>query len=522
MLLRAVLTLSLIAQSVLAARFKVIAPSAKTADSVLVMVDGRTFRLNILEEDVPYFTGDVNLSGDSVQYKYVVDGKAEPFERTLEGQSTRNDFFNRPVTYANIPKLPTVIGENDWDKAIPPGPIWDTNYIPTVFVNGNPDEMESLITGLSKDIYNVKLTLIDVDDVHTFQNARFQLHKPGKTHNNAKQSWKWQLPEGQQLNGRDFFKIRHMEEDPTQIREKLYADILRAMGTAANQANMIRFFINGESMGTFNMLDDIPSYSYVEANFYGGKAARMGPLFDGASGASFKDVPDNYDSFIAAPESSENKKLLHELGRALSHLNPRSDADIAELKKHFNVDQFLRYMVMEFLTGHWDGYWQEQTNIGAYEDIDNQMVHFLAQDFDATFGVNIARPKDFVNVPYTEYPELFPGGYLINMFLQNDHLRETFETYLVKTVTTLFNNQTLTPHVLAYHEFILPDLKWDRNIKQRSPGIDFGWEFPQVIENLWKKVDAPNGNGGGADWGLCEWIVAKSKAVAREFRLKGI
>lgn len=44
--------------------------------------------------------------------KYVVNGKEESFERTLEGESTRNDFYDRPVTYAAIPALPKPIKEN--------------------------------------------------------------------------------------------------------------------------------------------------------------------------------------------------------------------------------------------------------------------------------------------------------------------------------------------------------------------------------------------------------------------------
>lgn len=59
-----------------------------------------------------------------------------------------------------------------------------------------------------------------------------------------------------------------MEEDPTQMRENLYADILAALGTYGNKANMIRFFINGEGFGTFNLLDDITMYSYIRSMFH--------------------------------------------------------------------------------------------------------------------------------------------------------------------------------------------------------------------------------------------------------------
>lgn len=65
------------------------------------------------------------------------------------------------------------------------------------------------------------------------------------------------MPEGQYIYNRNYIKLRHMEEDPTQMREKLYADILQAMGVYANQANIVRLYINGQGMGTFNMLDDV-------------------------------------------------------------------------------------------------------------------------------------------------------------------------------------------------------------------------------------------------------------------------
>ncbi|KAI9299504.1 spore coat protein coth, partial [Cunninghamella echinulata] len=347
------------------------------------------------------------------------------------------------------------------------------------------------------------------------------LHTPGKSKNPAKQSWKWELPSGSVLNGRTFFKIRHMEEDPTQLREKLYADILRAMGTYGNEANMIRFFINGEGMGTFNMLDDIPNYSYIRAMFYqgGNLPSNLGGLFDGTSGVTFEDTSSNYNNFVPAPGSSNDQALLKKVCKDLAALSPKNDDAVTKFSNELDVDQFLRFMVMEYLAADWDGYWQEQTNIGVYEDLDNNKVYFLGQDFDATFGVNIAQGREFVTWSYKDYPKKFPKGILMNTLLQNDNIKSTFENYLTTTVTSLFNNNTLTRHILAYHDFILPDLEWDRSIKQQSPGINYGWTYSQVTENLWHRVSAPNHNGGGADWGLIEWINARSQTVAKEFGL---
>ncbi|KAG0165278.1 hypothetical protein DFQ28_011071 [Apophysomyces sp. BC1034] len=498
--------------------FRVVAPGAT---DVNVSVNGQTTKLAAADPNVPYFTGKAEAA-DGTKYKYVVNGQAEGFDRTLEKgrTSTRNDFHNRPVTYANIPKLPWPIKDNMWSRSDGDVAMFDDNYIPTVFMTGNAAELDNLVKNVPADLYKVKFTFIGPEEVKEFSDVSFGIHGAGKKHNNAKQSWKWQLPEGQFLDNRNYIKIRHMEEDPTQMREKLYADILRAMGTYGNRANMVRLFINGQGFGTFNMLDDTPEYSYIRAMFYGGKPpAQMGPLYDGATGASFQySETGDYSSFKPNSKSPSDYSALDPLCKAFNQTNVKDDAAVDNFAKQFDVDQFLRFMVMEYLAGHWDGYWMFQSNDGAYQDPNDHKWYFIDQDFDGTFGINIAEPegKEFIKVSYTKFPERYPGAVMINRLLENDKTKAKFETYLKDTVQVLFNNVTLTNRVLSYHDFILPDLQWDRTIQQQSPGLNFGWKIEQATQNLWQAVDAPNANGGGASWGLVEWIAARSQAVAQE------
>lgn len=314
-----------------------------------------------------------------------------------------------------------------------------------------------------------------------------------------------------------------MEEDPTQIREKLYSDVLKAMGTYVNEANMVRLFINGEGYGTFNLLDDITQYSYVNARFHAGKPpAEKGPLYDGASGASFAySAAGDYYSFVPNPTGPAGYDGLNAMCKAFSELNYQDDNAVSQFNKQFDIDNFLRFMVMEYLGGHWDGYWMAQTNDGAYQDPTDKQWHMLDQDFDATFGVNLDVPegKEFAKMSYTTLAGNYPNATLISNLLKNPSSKATFETYLKDTVQVLFNNVTLTNRVLAYHDFILPDLEWDRSITQRSPGINFNWTFEQATQNLFEGVTAATPGTGGATWGLIEWIAARSQAVATEFKI---
>ncbi|KAI7902604.1 coth protein-domain-containing protein [Cokeromyces recurvatus] len=522
-------SLSFIALSLLTAvnaasvTFKLIAPNA--TEKVQVDVGGHLTTLTASDPDIPYFTGVAELAVNQT-YKYIVDGLHEKFDRTLSpksnGSSTLNEFFDRPVTYAtDIPPLPLTLTQGAWTRGSTDDPIWDSNYIPTIFVTANQKDMNNLILNVPKSTYKAKITFIGPDSVHSFENCLFGLHKPGRKHNDAKQSWVWSLPKGQFFANRNWFKIRHQEEDPTQIREKLYADLLRHMGTYANEANLVRFFINKEGMGTFNMLDDVIMYSYISAMFYNGKPpSQMGGLYDGATGADFNPKT-GYDSFIPNVESPVDQYALAPFAEAFAAVDYKNDEQVKAINQWFDVDQYLRFMIMEYLTGSWDAYWMAQTNDGAYIDSAAKptMLYYLPQDFDATFGVNLAYPKSFINITVNEWPAKFNKAFLINNFVSNPTLNATFRGYLKTTVEELFNMKVLEPYITARHKFMWPDLVWDRSIKQRSPGNVYGWTAKQTKENLYKGVTAPGKESGGAQWGLLEWIKAKEEVARRELNI---
>ena len=153
-----------------------------------------------------------------------------------------------------------------------------------------------------------------------------------------------------------------------------------------------------------------------------------------------------------------------------------------------------------------------------YKDYaNNNTYYYLGQDYDCTFGINL--PVNPLNWTYQNYISNYTDAVLINGLLKNENITNTFETYIQDTVKELFNNNTLGKHIMAYREFIAPDIKWDRSIKQLSPGIIYGWNYDQSYDNLFEEVDAPNKNGGGAEYGLTEWIEKKSKVVAEVFKL---
>jgi len=502
--------------------FRVVAPGANT---VQVSVAGQSTTLTASDPDVPYYTGSANLDAN-VSYKYVVDGQAEPFDRTLSSSrnQTMNDFYGREVTYANLPKLPwPITTDPQWTRMGSKTPVFDDNYFPTIFITGDAAQVTNLVTNVPAEKIPVKYTFIGPEEVKVFNNCSFGVHHPGGKNNEAKQTWEWSLPEGQDLYGRNWMKARNMDQDPTQIREKLYADILSAMGVYANQANYARIYINKDGYGTFNLVDDVIEYSYINAVFYGSissKPASYGPLYDGGTGGSFDyatEQPNGFSSWTPNPSSPEDSSALAPVALALSNLDVTNDAQVQNFTTIFDVDHFLRCIVLEYLTGSWDAYWMMQSNDGAYQDPLDNKWYYIPQDFDGTFGLNLAENLDFVNKSYTTFPTTYPDAVMINKLLGNPTLKATFETYLKNVTTVLFNNATLGRRVSAIQERLKPEVAWDRNITQRSPGVNYHWTYQQFLDNV--NVPVSGVGGGGAQWGVLQWVIAKSELVAKEFGL---
>lgn len=522
--MKAVFSLAALAMAVNAASvtFRVVAPGAT---SVQVSVGGQQTTLTASDPDVPYYTGSANLDSGAA-YKYVMDGQQEPFDRTLGASlnQTMNDFFGREITYANLPTLPWPIQNDRWTRMGSKTPVFDDNYFPTIFITGDDAAVENLVTTVPAAKIPVKYTFVGPDEVKVFNNCSFGVHHPGGKNNEAKQTWEWSLPEGQDLYGRNWMKARNMEQDPTQIREKLYADILYALGSYSNQANYVRIYINKEGYGTFNLVDDVIQYSFINAVFYGNstKPTAYGPLYDGGTGASFdyaQESEDDWSAWIPNVSSPEDSTALSSVSKAVADMNPADDASVQNLTSTIiDTDNFLRFMVMEYLTGSWDAYWMMQTNDGAYQDPATKLWYYLPQDFDGTFGLNLDVPLDFVNQSYTTFPTTYPNATLINKLLENPTTKTKFETYLKDTVSVLFNNATLGRRVYAVQDRLKPEVEWDRNITQRSPGVDYHWTYQQFLDNVNEPVNGVGG-GGANQWGVMQWIVTKSQLVATEFNL---
>lgn len=366
-------------------KFNVISFGSK----VKVNVNGSTYDLAPESSTEPYFTGSVDVpDGDDITYNYIEDNIKEKFTRSLSSDvtSTYNDFYGRKDT---IKALGTFqYPDNHWDRSIGKTEVFDDSYIPTVHVTG--DKVDSFFVKASSSTFD-HITFYFKNTTRTFDNISVS----AKNKSFSKFQFKLSLGSKNAKNfyGRYLLKFRNGGEDPLNLRQTIYGNMIQAIGIPSIHSIMVRVYYNKKPAGFYTLQEEATSESFIKSEFYGNPDTQeintpdeLGYIIDGTCGADFEYMPRNisyYDPFDV--QTGDNSRLI-KLCKALSELDTENDEEVQQFDKNwFDIDTFHKAMAVEYLTGDWDGYWYKTSNFAMYDDPNESTSktfkhYFITQD----------------------------------------------------------------------------------------------------------------------------------------------
>lgn len=496
-----------------------------------VFVNGYVVELTPPDPNAPYYTTMVELDS-GFTYKYVVDGVAEPFDRILTDiyrPSTHNDFYGRARTVQKLLNLPWPF-KDQWQRSFGLTPLFDDSYIPTIHLSGDPAVINDMFVNMEK-IVNVTMTVYTADYELKYEDVRYGISAVGRKNNYAKQAYQLRLKSGDKLFERDQWKLRNTEEDPTQLREKTYMQLLNAAGCPVIQGNNVRLYINKTPIGTYIINDNGDQRSFIKAMFHGQQETKIrrgvptGTLIQGdfLDFVYKGDDPTAY-SGVKVTEIGNNPvtnplQSLIALVKAL-YATGADDASVDAFGKLFDIETFLRAMALEYLTVHWDGYWEMGTNFLLYEDPVTNKWYFIDQDFDQTMGVSASAAyatagRTLTSMSYKQYGGSVKGSPrpILDKILAAPKYAARFEQIIKAIVQHTFNPIALGARFEANHARIRDDVQWDRSQPRRHTGRPDNWVIADFDTNLNNPVKH-------AEWGLTQWVAERSAAVAKEFNFQ--
>jgi len=462
--------------------------------------------------------------------------KEESLNRTWNSKDDKSDNYifgklNNNIKNEDIAKVPRAYpqlsNENEFSKLFQEGQVKVINIVADQAVLDNLHQSTNLAKVGANSDTTVEMYLMGDDSVKHFTNVTLSFSGMG-SRGFAKRPYKIKLSDGvndnkdnKSVNGRKGFKLRNLAFDCTYVRQKIVTDVGHAMGVILPQVGFARLYMNGEPYGLYELTDN-PKKNWIKKIIHENKLAsdeKVGSYYKGVSFSDETFVPASlnvesddkwYETLYECENEVEGQQQYTDLKsfiKWISNINENTSVD--EIKKHFEVDLFLKYMVIEYLIGHWDGYWVGGNNYYVYKNPVTGKFLFMSFDFDLTLGMWDPHPVD---TPYTKWKStkstISPA--LVNKILFNPKFQKQFEEYLTVTVQKTFNIHALGPRLDYFKEFLYDDIAWDKTVTPKAVAI-----HKSRYSSLQDSLNNFDNSACEADYGIKEWISLRSEAVAK-------
>jgi spore coat protein CotH len=208
-------------------------------------------------------------------------------------------------------------------------------------------------------------------------------------------NWKIKFPKDNRYRNRREWNFNY----ESHLRQKLTYDIFERAGVAAPSARHVILQVNGVRHGLFLEYEDPDNKDWLRDKF----GDQSGDLFK--AGFDMPDTPSYFALLTDLGDSSSNYYLHYDkktnndsidsldyssLIKFIKTINYSPQESFPDsIKKHFNVQSFLRYLVIANFINHWDSYPTRPKNYWLYNNPSDHRWSFIPWDLDLTFQKKI-------------------------------------------------------------------------------------------------------------------------------------
>jgi len=218
----------------------------------------------------------------------------------------------------------------------------------------------------------------------------------------------------QHFHAMDKIHLNNSVQDGTYMHEIVCADLNLAAGVPCARATHCRVWVNNRDLGFYGLKEGFDK-KFLKRHF----ASDKGNLYDGGF---LQDIDANLEKDEGKnPDDRSDLKALV----AACREGDQAKRWVA-VNELLDVDAFLRFMALELMCCHWDGYCNNRNNYRVYFDPTNKKAYFMPHGMDQMFGDTNA---GILHVP---------GAMVANTVMQNPEWRGRYRD-IVNELMPLFN-----------------------------------------------------------------------------------
>ena len=317
-------------------------------------------------------------------------------------------------------------------------------------------------------IYTYRNTDSEVVSIDTVEQIGFRL-RGNTSRNSAKKSFKVSFntfQSGRQYRGLDKMNLNGEHNDPTMMRALLSWDLLRKVDLPAPSANPVQLYINQEYKGLYINVEHIDD-EFVQHRF----GSDAGNLYKNLYPADLNYRGSNSDAYKFSPSWTDRRTYelktnteeddYSDLATLISVLENTPNSNLPkELEAILNVDNTLRWMAVDIVTGNWDNYWYNKNNFYLYRNPTTNRFEFIPYDYDNTFGIDFIGP-DWGRRSWENWGHPTESRPLTDRIIGIPEYRQRLDFYLRELVEGPFQPDSLFPEIDRFATLMLQPARDD-------------------------------------------------------------
>jgi spore coat protein H len=273
----------------------------------------------------------------------------------------------------------------------------------------------------------------------------------------------------QKLFGLSKIHLNNSLEDPSFLNEQLGAELFRAAGIPAPRVTHALVELNGRALGLYVLKEGFAEEflsNYFQAPF--------GNLYDTYDGHDI-DQPLQ----LHVNKSAKNQKQDHRKKLFAACQSTNLDERWERLSRLLDIDKFVRFMVMEVMIGHRDGYCLARNNFRIYHDPHSDKMIFLPSGMDQLFG----NPKLIWN------PHM--AGIVAKAVIETGPGKNLYRTAFTNLFSTLMDGSKLTNRVAQLAQELRPFLSRSEFREIEAASAEFSRNIVARIASLEEQLKQP-------------------------------
>lgn len=315
--------------------------------------------------------------------------------------------------------------------------------------------------------------------------------------------------QGRKWHGLEKINLNGEHNDPSILRSYLSANLLQASNVPVARNSYVKLFINNEYKGLYFNTEHIDE-QFIQSRFPNDDT---GNLYKASWGASLNYLGTNSANYANLYELKTNTSTNEYTGliQFLAVLNNSSAADFpCAIQSVFDVDLYLKTLVIEILTGHWDGHAYNKNNFFLYQRPSDGRFVFMEYDMDNTFGVDWFG-IDWSNRSIYSWSNTSETRPLYTRIMAVPYFKDRFSFYLQEALAT-FYNQTDLVNLLDTKQALISTAALDDNYKSYDYGFSDN-DFLNAITQAW---------GGHVTSSISNFILNRANSATNQLAYNGL